>query len=205
MFYHASLFLTDPSIMYTQTIRKKFNFTGFTLIELLVVIAVVGVLAGAIIAFINPREQLARARDAKRKVLVEQLGKAAISRALILGSYMPYGSSNWLTSLQAAGEIKAIPTEITPRPNNVVCWSSAVLVQNNLCYYTASYNGQPEAWVWTNVESNSLLSKCGVTVSLADQGPYYVYDTINRKACLKCASDKGSNTWVFSGACHAGE
>jgi prepilin-type N-terminal cleavage/methylation domain-containing protein len=41
--------------------------TGFSLIELLVVIAVIGVLAGAVIAIINPSAQLARARDAARK------------------------------------------------------------------------------------------------------------------------------------------
>ncbi|MDP3941791.1 MAG: prepilin-type N-terminal cleavage/methylation domain-containing protein [bacterium] len=187
------------------SLRREASRQGFTLIELLVVIAVVGVLAGAVVAAVNPAEQFARAHDANRKTKIDQLGKAIVARSIILGSYMPYGSSNWLTTLQATGEIKAVPAEITPRPDNVVCWSSVSLVQNNFCYYTIVYNGQPQAWVWTNVESDSLLNKCGVTVSTANAGPYYVYDTINNKTCLKCASDKGSETWVFSGACHAGE
>lgn len=182
------------------------NFSlGFTLIELLVVIAVIGVLAGAIIAVINPPEQLARSRDAARKSAIEQLGKAVIGKTVFIGSYPPY-SATWIDALKASGEIKAVPTEITPRPNNVMCWG-APLPQNNFCYYTDVFNGNGkiEFWVWTNVESKALLNKCGVTVSSDSLGPYYVYDSVNNKTCLKCASDQGTSSWVFSGACHAGE
>lgn len=46
---------------------------GFTLIELLVVIAVVGVLAGAVIAIINPTAMIQRAQTAKGKIFQDQL------------------------------------------------------------------------------------------------------------------------------------
>lgn len=47
---------------------------GFTLIELLVVIGILGILASALIATIDPFEQLKKANDANRKnILVEYL------------------------------------------------------------------------------------------------------------------------------------
>lgn len=58
---------------------------GFTLIELLVVIAVIGVLAGAIIAIINPNAQLAKARDATRKTNIHSLSQAFEEYSVING------------------------------------------------------------------------------------------------------------------------
>lgn len=177
---------------------------GFTLIELLVVIAVVGVLAGAIIVVINPSEQFARAHDAARKNNIRQLGEAIVANVAIRGTYQVPGG-NWMDTLKGAGELKAVPQEITPRPSNVLCWDWTY--QNNYCYYAQAYgaSGQVQAWVWTNVESKTEMNKCGVTISSLYQGPYYVYDTINNKTCLKCLSDQGSNSWAFAGACHPGE
>lgn len=39
---------------------------GFTLIELLVVVAIIGLLAGVVVALLNPAEYLKQARDARR-------------------------------------------------------------------------------------------------------------------------------------------
>lgn len=86
------------------------NF-GFTLIELLVVIAVVGVLAGAVIAIINPGAQLARARDAKRKADIHAIKQALEEYLVVNGSYPntdtvtpPYDDSitTWVYSSAAA-------------------------------------------------------------------------------------------------------
>lgn len=49
---------------------------AFTLIELLVVIAVIGILAGVLLAVINPLEQLKKTRDAQRKHDLTQIQKA---------------------------------------------------------------------------------------------------------------------------------
>lgn len=183
---------------------RKNPISGFTLIELLVVIAVIGVLAGSIIVAINPVEQLARSRDAARKNNIRQLGEGIAKNFIVSGTFIAPGGS-WIDMLKASGEIKAVPLEITPRPNNVLCWDWTY--QNNYCYYSQAYgaSGKVEAWVWTNVESKAEMSKCGVATSTLYAGPYYVYDTINNKTCLKCASDQGSNSWAFAGACHPGE
>ena len=50
--------------------------TGFTLVELLIVIAVIGILAGGIIAIVNPADQFKRARDANRKADLSQIQKS---------------------------------------------------------------------------------------------------------------------------------
>jgi prepilin-type N-terminal cleavage/methylation domain-containing protein len=52
---------------------------GFTLVELLIVIALIGVLAVAVLAAINPLEQLNRARDTGMESDASQL-LAAIDR-----------------------------------------------------------------------------------------------------------------------------
>ena len=78
-------------------------FKGFTLIELLVVIAVVGVLAGAVIAIINPGAQLGRARDAKRKADIHAIKQALEEYVVINGSYPNTGSvSTWVYSTGGA-------------------------------------------------------------------------------------------------------
>lgn len=55
-----------------MTARNKFNL-GFTLVELLIVIALLGVLAAAVLAAINPLEQANRARDTRFRSDASQL------------------------------------------------------------------------------------------------------------------------------------
>lgn len=55
-----------------MTARNKFSF-GFTLVELLIVIALLGVLAAAVLAAINPLEQANRARDTRFRSDASQL------------------------------------------------------------------------------------------------------------------------------------
>ena len=49
---------------------------GFTLIELLIVIGIIGILAGVIIAVINPTRMRNRAKDAVIKTTLEKMGLA---------------------------------------------------------------------------------------------------------------------------------
>lgn len=49
---------------------------GFTLIELLVVIGLIAVLAGALIFLIDPKAQLQRSKDARRKADLRQMQSA---------------------------------------------------------------------------------------------------------------------------------
>jgi type II secretion system protein G len=49
---------------------------GFTLVELLVVIAIIGILAMGIISIVDPKAQLQKAQDARRKTDLSQIQKA---------------------------------------------------------------------------------------------------------------------------------
>lgn len=64
---------------------------GFTLIELLVVIGIIGVLAGMVIAVLNPTHFQGKSRDAKRKADLEQVRSALEMYRADTGGY-PAGS-----------------------------------------------------------------------------------------------------------------
>lgn len=64
-----------------KRIRDKFNLlannqSGFTLIELLIVIVIIGILAGVLIAVIDPTAQQNRARDANVKAIMNKVALA---------------------------------------------------------------------------------------------------------------------------------
>jgi prepilin-type N-terminal cleavage/methylation domain-containing protein len=65
------------------------NKKGFTLVELLIVIALLGVLATAVLAAINPLEQANRARDSRVKSDSSQL-LAAIDRYYVAIGHFPW-------------------------------------------------------------------------------------------------------------------
>ena len=65
------------------------RISGFTLVELLIVIALLGVLAAAVLAAINPLEQANRARDAKMRSDASQL-LAAIDRYYVSANHFPW-------------------------------------------------------------------------------------------------------------------
>ncbi|BCX14933.1 MAG: hypothetical protein KatS3mg088_616 [Patescibacteria group bacterium] len=84
----------------------KSSIKGFTLIELLIVIAVLGILAVAVLAAINPIEQINRSRDTGSRSDAEQL-IGAIDRYYASRGYYP-----WQTGAGTAGA--AVPwTRIT--------------------------------------------------------------------------------------------
>lgn len=62
---------------------------GFTLVELLIVIALLGVLAAAVLAAINPLEQANRARDTRMRSDASQL-LAAIDRYFVTQDKFPW-------------------------------------------------------------------------------------------------------------------
>jgi prepilin-type N-terminal cleavage/methylation domain-containing protein len=65
--------------------RKSYSQKGFTLVELLIVIVIIGILAGVLIAVVNPIEQQNKARDATVKAA---MNKIALS---IKGNVSAYG------------------------------------------------------------------------------------------------------------------
>ena len=68
---------------------RKLAQKGFTMIELLVVIAVIGILAVALLATLNPLEQIRKGRDTRTRADVSQLVSAAERYNASLG-YFPW-------------------------------------------------------------------------------------------------------------------
>lgn len=68
---------------------RKIKRLGFTMIELLIVIAVLGILAVAVLAAINPIEQINRGRDTGSRSDAEQL-LSAIDRFYASQGYYPW-------------------------------------------------------------------------------------------------------------------
>lgn len=74
---------------------------GFTLVELLIVIALLGVLAAAVLAAINPLEQANRARDTRVRSDSSQL-LAAIDRYFVAMEKFPWVTSGDVTNNDAS-------------------------------------------------------------------------------------------------------
>jgi len=80
--------------------RKCDNIKGFTLVEIIIVVAVIGIISSIIlISFFGVRE---RARDAKRKSEIGQLG-----RFLTLSCYLPDGGEGEYDLVPLAEELKS--------------------------------------------------------------------------------------------------
>ncbi len=75
--------------------KLKIN-AGFTLVELLIVIALIGVLAVALVATLNPIEQINKARDARYKNDAAEL-LAAIERYYATQQFFPWSDNVWGT------------------------------------------------------------------------------------------------------------
>ncbi len=72
-----------------QATLKTEGGVGFTMIELLIVIAILGILAVAVLAAINPVEQINRGRDTQSKSDAEQL-ISAMDRFNAFKGYYPW-------------------------------------------------------------------------------------------------------------------
>ena len=128
---------------------------GFTLIELLVIVAVVGVLAGAIIAMINPDRQFANARNAQRKKDLRDIANALEAYVTVNGSYPVSGASVWcntsatgaygcggnnrLGGLLTGGHLKKIPTD--PKNNLPNLFNPSCASNNTYGYLYRSDTG----------------------------------------------------------------
>ncbi len=81
------------------------NQKGFTLIELLIVIVIIGILAGVLIAIINPAQQQNRAKDAGVQATINKVGLA------VEGFISAYGRApndvELMGSLQNAADVGA--------------------------------------------------------------------------------------------------
>lgn len=106
---------------------KKINFLSrvksqlaFTMIELLIVIAILGILAVAVLAAINPIEQINRGRDTGTRSDAEQL-LSAIDRFYAYKGYYPWvNNPNEDSELSWTGVAGA--TDITFDGGSILAW-----------------------------------------------------------------------------------
>ncbi len=144
---------------------------GFTLIELLIVIAILGVLAVVVLVAINPVQQLARTRDAGRISSVQQLGHAM--EAYFVSHDADYPAA--LADLVTAGEINAIPGEVTNTlstlcTGNVQGWCMVSAVDSFA--------------IWSALEADSNID----AGNCAAGGPAFTaYLSLSGQTCTVCA------------------
>ncbi len=74
--------------------KFKIENSAFTLVELLIVIALIGVLATALVATLNPIEQINKARDSRYKNDAAEL-LAAIERYYATQQFYPWSDDVW--------------------------------------------------------------------------------------------------------------
>lgn len=142
--------------------------------------AILGVLAVVVLVAINPVQQLARTRDAGRKSGVAQIGRSLeayyTSRG---GTYIDEDSGNsWITDLVASGEISTVPSEIS---NNLSQLCTGGSVESGWCYDASPDIAGTAALVYSQLESDSELSKCD-----AGSFAYFVWSTADGRGGLIC-------------------
>ena len=164
------------SIFLKVNFMKKINFfskvksqMAFTMIELLIVIAILGILAVAVLAAINPIEQINRGRDTGSRSDAEQL-LSAIDRFYAYKGYYPWvtnpnnnsvldwkGVAGSATINFSGGSITAWPDDATPTP----------------CYVLDKIaNGNSDgSCVGTNEVKRSFIDK----ITKTDYNHLYVY------------------------------
>lgn len=193
----------------------KSNSFGFTLIELLIVIGVIGVLAVLVIVGINPVQQLARGRDAGRKIIVGQLSKAVQAYYTSNNSTYPVGSGyinppvllgDWIATLVNSGEIKKAPNAVPYKTGVPTCRNDNDLEGNSVngwCYRLNSTS--TEAMVYTALESDSERNKCpgsGGTTSCPHA--VFMWDSKRDSTCVVCVPcETNINKVAFDTPCKA--
>jgi len=136
---------------------SKITNKGFTLIELLVVIAVLGVLAGGVLATINPLKRINQANDVRIQSDIGQIVQAL--QAYYTANRGVYPAT--LAALTTTQDIKVIPVP----PGGVGTYTYAVGTGNAEAAVSFRFQDQPTSgtllWCWRSVTGQ--LTSAGTT------------------------------------------
>ncbi len=127
-----------------KTKFKNLSLKGFTLIELLVVIAVLGVLAAAVVAAINPLSKIQSAKDSNLKSDVSAISNAL--QSYYTGNTQVYPAT---LSVLTTNELKILPVQQASATNcTSISPAGAQGAAANYCYGTDSAQ---KAVVWAKL------------------------------------------------------
>lgn len=159
---------------YFKTLRKN---AGFTLIELLVVIGILGVLAAALIATIDPFEQLKKAQDANVKNTSVEFVTASV-RYYTTHNELPWGDTSApaacqtdptpgaqnLTGAQMTSCLNALVTdgELKTGFTTVTSILKEILVSGSTNSVTACFNPQSKS---QDRDKNTIYNNLGVATT----------------------------------------
>ncbi len=125
--------------------KTKFvtNSQGFTLIELLIVIVIIGILAGVLIAVIDPAAQQNRARDANVQATVNKL---ALAINAYIAAYGTLPTSLQLTTDIASGTLTPVSGCTAGTPDECIfTYSNTALASTCNAAAGTSYYGPSTA------------------------------------------------------------
>jgi len=110
---------------------------GFTLIELLVVVGILGILAAAMLAIINPIAQLQKSNDAHRKTDLESMQRALELYYQDTGSYPPSSLNTFYISPGGTAILWDSPWQpyIKKLPKDPVSTNKYVYYSTGQAYY----------------------------------------------------------------------
>jgi len=152
----------------TNFLSKVKNQMAFTMIELLIVIAILGILAVAVLAAINPVEQINRGRDTGSRSDAEQL-LSAIDRFYAYKGYYPW-TTNPNNESDLAWRGVAGDTTISFTGGTIAAWGDDAATP---CYVLDKIgNGNTDgSCVGTNEVKRSFIDK----ITKSDYNHLYVY------------------------------
>lgn len=148
---------------------KSFASKGFTLIELLIVIAIMGIMAAAVLAAINPVKRINQAKDSTIKSDIAQISNAMqtyfTSKGTTGAAYYPAAVADLVT----AGELKSEPkyqgtTVYNVAKNPGTCTTAAgTCTDIAVSYALNDYAVAGNVWCWrssTGVAAETTVAAC---------------------------------------------
>jgi prepilin-type N-terminal cleavage/methylation domain-containing protein len=181
--------------------RLKFS-SGFTIVELLVTLTILAIIATAVIVAINPAEQMAKARDAKRKTTVVQLAKAVEAYRITQATIFKGSNGAYLTTAQIiGGAISGRWASYCVNPRQMKIQSVPPVRYAKLI---EPCKGDATGTIKTTDENNityTWFSESGFCYGVTDDGEKAIISTPleSDEEIRKCSNGKAFVVWTSSG------
>ncbi len=181
---------------FLQSKAKK----GFTLIELLVVIGILGILASALVATIDPFEQLKKANDANVKNILVEFNNATIRY------YATHNAYPWDSAANGGGgcNTNTAPSEMQLSGTAGTSCVTALVGDNELKQSFSAATGDLAKIYVTYDSTNNLVIGCFQPQSKSgqnDANTKFNGDGTAGSGTKSCATDSLGNPANMNGGC----